>query len=63
MTLFTLQNMSQLIVMFKRLGDVFRMEEYKKHRDEDVTSDDVLLRIKNGAFSWGYRVPQNIEKS
>ena len=63
MTLFTLQNMSLLVVMFKRLGDVFRMEEYKKLRDESVTTEDVLLRIENGAFSWGFRVPQNIEKS
>ena len=42
-----------------RLGDVFRMEEFKKERVENVPHEEVCVTLDNSAFSWGFRVKED----
>jgi hypothetical protein len=35
------------------------MEEFKKERIEDVPKNEVCVKMKDAAFSWGFRVKQD----
>ena len=56
MTLYTMSTVTQLLVLFERLGDVFKMEEYKKVRKEDCAPTECGVTATDAAFSWGFRV-------
>jgi hypothetical protein len=56
LSLYALSTSAQLLVLFDRLGDVFKMEEYKKVRKEDCAPTECGVTAKDAAFSWGYRV-------
>ena len=38
------------------------MEEFKKERIEDVTYDEVEVKLMESAFSWGFRVKEDQQK-
>ena len=42
-----------------RLGEVFKMEEFKKERIENVSYEEVCVKLNNSAFSWGFRVKED----
>jgi hypothetical protein len=46
-------------VLFDRLGDVFRMEEFKKERVEDCPVQECGVRIEDGAFGWGFKIKED----
>jgi ABC-type polysaccharide/polyol phosphate transport system ATPase subunit len=46
----------------ERLGEVFQMEEFKKERIENVSYEEVGVKIENSAFSWGFRVKEDQAK-
>jgi len=46
-------------VLFDRLGDIFKMEEFKKERNENVNFHEAGVTAIDAAFSWGYRVKQD----
>jgi len=45
------------------MASVFSMEEHVISRDSNVSPDDVMVEIKDGAYSWGFRVKENQEKT
>jgi len=59
LSLMTMTTLSQLSVMFQRLGDVFKMEEYNRERIEDVNPEQVSIKIDYASFSWGFKVKEN----
>lgn len=60
--LYAMTTSMQVIVLMQRLGEVFRMEEFKKERIEDVTYDEVEVKLMESAFSWGFRVKEDQQK-
>jgi len=59
LTLYAMSTVQQLRVLMHRLGDVFRMEEFKKERVENVPHEEVCVTLDNSAFSWGFRVKED----
>ena len=59
LTLYAMTTVMQLQVLMHRLGEVFRMEEFKKERIENVPYDEVCVQMQNSAFSWGFRVKED----
>jgi hypothetical protein len=59
LTLYAMTTVMQLQVLMHRLGEVFRMEEFKKERIENVAYDEVCVQLDNSAFSWGFRVKED----
>ena len=57
--LYAMNTIAQLVVLFKRLGDVYKMEEYKKTRIEQVPQTEVCVQMKEAAFSWGFRLKKD----
>jgi len=45
LTLYALSTVMQLHVLVHRLGEVFRMEEFKKERIENVPYDEVCVHM------------------
>jgi len=42
-----------------RLGEVFKMEEFKKERLDNVPYDQVGIILESSSFSWGFRVKED----
>ena len=62
MSLYALSTVSQIWVLIDRLGDVFKMEEYKKERTEDCRPEECGITAVDAAFSWGFRVKEDQSK-
>lgn len=56
MTYYALSTYQQFTGIVERLGHVFGMEEYKSQRIISVPSDKAVVQIKDGHFSWGFKV-------
>ena len=56
---FGMINFKSYLAVLERLSTVFSMEEYESSRDTDVKPEDVSIEVKNGGFSWGFRVKEN----
>ena len=52
-------NTKNFLAVLERLASVFAMEEYERERVQRVLPDDTLVEIKDGSFSWGFRVKEN----
>lgn len=53
---FGLTNVQNFLAILQRLSTVFNMEEYQSILDTNVEEKDVMIKIKDGAYSWGFRV-------
>lgn len=58
-SLYAMSTLTQLTVLFERLGDVFRMEEFRKQRVEDCPLEECGVKCQDAAFSWGFRVKED----
>lgn len=58
MTLYAMSTITQMWVLCARLGDIFKMEEYKKNRVEKCERSEVCVEAKHASFSWGFRVKE-----
>jgi hypothetical protein len=47
------------MVLMQRLSEIFCMEEFKMERIENVQKSEVCIKMKDAAFSWGFRVQQD----
>jgi hypothetical protein len=45
LTLYAMTTLTQLIVLISRLGEVFKMEEFKKERIENVAPNDCGVKF------------------
>ena len=62
LTLYAMSTVQQLKVLMHRLGGVFKMEEFKKERLENVPYDEICVDLQNSSFSWGFRVKEDQAK-
>jgi ABC-type multidrug transport system fused ATPase/permease subunit len=59
MTLYAMNTLQQVMVLMQRLSEIFCMEEFKMERIENVQKSEVCIKMKDAAFSWGFRVQQD----
>ncbi len=56
MTYYSLTTMNQAAAVVYRLSEVFRMEEFKKTRNEQIMVSEAAIDIQDGEYAWGFRV-------
>lgn len=49
----------QLMAVINRLADVFKMDEFKQVRIEDIEAGSAKITCDDSAFSWGYKVKED----
>lgn len=59
MTFFGISSFKTFLAVLERIASVFAMEEYTSKRERDVDPDDVMIEVKDSAFSWGFRVKED----
>ena len=45
--------------MFKRLSEIFRMEEFVRTRESAWTPGSAGVKIEDGTFSWDFKIKEN----
>lgn len=59
LTFFGISSIKTFLAVLERISSVFAMEEYKSERETDVDFENVVVEVKNSAFSWGFRVKED----
>lgn len=54
-----ISNLKTFTAVLERIASVYAMEEYKTIREKDVNAEDVIVDVKDSAFSWGFRVKED----
>lgn len=54
-----INSIKTFMAVLDRISSVFAMEEYESERVRDVSPEDVLVEVKDAAFSWGFRVMED----
>lgn len=62
-TSYALNTIYQFLAITVRLGDVFKLEEHVRTRQNAETPEDVCIKISGGAYSWGYKVKKDKSQS
>ena len=63
MSYFGMINVQNFLAVLERLASVLAMEEFQTVRERDVKPEDVKIEIKDGSFSWGFRVKDNQDEA
>lgn len=59
--LYSINTMTQFMVLLTRLADVFSMDEFVKKRVEDCPKEECGVELRDASFKWGFRVSNNQE--
>lgn len=59
LTFMAINSIKTFMAVLDRISSVFAMEEYESERVRDVSPEDVLVEVKDAAFSWGFRVMED----
>lgn len=59
LTFMAINSIKTFLAVLERIASVFAMEEFKSERARDVAPEDVLVEVKDGAYSWGFRVKED----
>ena len=57
-TYFGLSSLQTFLAILDRLASVFAMEENQVTRDTKCSPEDVSITVKDGTFSWGFRIKE-----
>jgi len=58
-TVYGLNSIFQFFGVMDRIGDVFKLGEHVSTRQTAPSAHDVCIQIKNGAYSWGFKIKKD----
>ena len=59
LTYYSMTTIQQALAVAGRLSEVFRMEEYKRSREEQCVSGQPVIKLDKMDYAWGFRVADN----